>query len=61
MGATGFSAVSGSADPYTWIRDPDPGDQLIIDPARSGSYLDIFVAFEKIMLLNRELFSEEFF
>ncbi len=31
--------------------DPDlnPGDQLIMDPVGSGSYLDIFVAIEKNM------------
>ncbi len=37
----------GSADPKYWILDPDPEGQIITDPTRSASYLDIFVAIEK--------------
>jgi hypothetical protein len=36
-------------EPQSWLTDPDPdpGGQLITDPAGSGSYMDIFVPNEK--------------
>jgi hypothetical protein len=38
--------------PLVCLSDPDPGGQLIMDPAGSASCLDIFLATEKNRLSN---------
>ncbi len=43
------SFESGSVDPQSSIKDPDPGGQI---QNGSGSYMNIFVAIEKKILSN---------